>query len=220
MAGLIHLPGVAGCDEAGRGPLAGPVVCAAVVLPKGFDTRGLDDSKKLSVSQRTVLEERIKSHADWAIDITEAAEIDQINILNASLLGMSRALGRLADIPKLALIDGNQLPPAAPCPCEPCVRGDAAYACIAAASILAKNARDRIMTDLHDKYPVYGFDQHFGYPTAKHLQALRDFGASPVHRLSFAPVAEIVNQPALEFGTPTLAVVSALAPEDDLTEVL
>lgn len=201
MAGLIHLPDVAGCDEAGRGPLAGPVVCAAVVLPKGFDTRGLDDSKRLTPDQRAALEVRIKSGADWAIDVVEAFEIDQVNILHASLAGMGRALERLATVPRLALIDGDKLPAHTPCPCAPCVRGDAAYACIAAASILAKNARDRIMTDLASRYPEYGFEKHFGYPTPDHMVALRKHGATPVHRRSYAPVAAVLNQPRL-FGDP------------------
>jgi ribonuclease HII len=197
MAGLIHLPDVAGCDEAGRGPLAGPVVCAAVVLPKGFDTRGLDDSKRLDFAQRASLEVRIKAHADWSVDVVEAFEIDQVNILQASLAGMGRALDRLATVPRLALIDGDRLPAHTPCPCAPCVRGDAAYACIAAASILAKNARDRIMIDLAGRYPEFGFDRHFGYPTPDHMAALRKHGATPVHRRSFAPVAAVLNQPRL-----------------------
>ena len=206
MAGLIHLPGVAGCDEAGRGPLAGPVVCAAVTLPKGFDIRGLGDSKKLNFAQRAVAENRIKNEADWAISIVEHSEIDKINILEASLLGMTRALEDLAQRPELALIDGNQLPKKAPCRCEAQVKGDAAYACIAAASILAKNARDRIMIDLHDRYPVYGFSKNFGYPTPDHLTALRIHGACPFHRLSYAPVAAVVNQSGFEFEERTALV--------------
>lgn len=215
MAGLIHLPGVAGCDEAGRGPLAGPVVCAAVVLPAGFDTRGLNDSKKLNFAQRAVAEYRIKESADWAIEIVEAEEIDQTNILRASLRGMSSALNRLAVVPKLALIDGNKLPPDPPCPCEAQVRGDAAYACIAAASILAKNARDRIMLDLHERFPAYGFDQNFGYPTPGHMEALRAHGATAVHRKSFGPVALAINQYAFDLRLTDEPTVSRFGAEYD-----
>lgn len=200
MAGLIHLPGVAGCDEAGRGPLAGPVVCAAVVLPDGFDIRGLNDSKKLNFAQRAVAEIAIKNGSDWAIEVVDHETIDRINILQASLLGISTALERLAAVPELALIDGNALPSDAPCRCEAQVKGDAAYACIAAASILAKNARDRIMIDLHERYPQYGFQKNFGYPTPDHLTALKDHGPCPLHRRSFGPVANLINQLSFEFG--------------------
>lgn len=200
MAGLIHLPGVAGCDEAGRGPLAGPVVCAAVILPKGFDIRGLNDSKKLTLAQRTKAEAKIKAKADWAIAVIEHDEIDRINILEASLLGMSRALDDLAGEPDVALIDGNHLPRSARCKCEAQIKGDAAYACIAAASILAKNARDRIMTTLHERFPVYGFDTNFGYPTPDHLSALKIHGPCAYHRTTYAPVADWINQPRLDFG--------------------
>jgi ribonuclease HII len=201
MTGLIHLPGVAGCDEAGRGPLAGPVVCSAVVLPGSFDTQGVRDSKKLSCEQREWAEERIKRGSDWAIDVVEADEIDRINILQASLLGMTRSLERLGTLPALALIDGDKLPPHAPCRCESKVKGDATYACIAAASILAKNARDRIMVQLHSQYPRYGFDKNFGYPTPDHLAALREHGPCPIHRRSYSPVSVLLNQPALDFGS-------------------
>ena len=200
MAGLIHLPGVAGCDEAGRGPLAGPVVCAAVVLPRGFDTRGLNDSKKLTAQQRSAAEDRIKCGSDWAIAVVSHQDIDRMNILRSSLFGMSRALESLQCAPEFALIDGNHVPLDAPCRCEPQIQGDAAYACIAAASILAKNARDRIMTTLHDLYPEYGFNHNFGYPTRDHIEALRVYGPSAVHRMTFGPVALVANQPTLDFG--------------------
>ncbi|MBS1724959.1 MAG: ribonuclease HII [Armatimonadetes bacterium] len=213
MAGLIHLPGVAGCDEAGRGPLAGPVVCAAVVLPKGFDVRGLDDSKKLTRDQRVVQELLIKDGADWAIDIIEPWEIDQINILEASLLGMTRALERLSAMPEMALVDGNQLPRFSPCRCEAQVKGDAAYACIAAASILAKTARDRIMMDLSDRYPGYGFEHNFGYSTPEHLEALMALGPCPIHRRTFAPVSALINQPVLDFSGYASIEVSEPAPD-------
>ncbi len=201
MAGLIHLPGVAGCDEAGRGPLAGPVVCASVVLPQDFDIRGINDSKSLTSRQREDMEGRIKSSADWAIEVVSADTIDKINVLEASLLGMQISLERLAKIPRLALIDGNKLPKDPICRCEVQVKGDAAYACIAAASILAKCARDRIMIELHNQFPVYGFDSHFGYPTPQHLQALSEFGPCPEHRKSFGPVKNLILQPSLDFET-------------------
>lgn len=216
MAGLIHLPGVAGCDEAGRGPLAGPVVCAAVVLPKRFDTRGVRDSKKLNFAQRAIAENRIKNRADWAIEVIGHEEIDEINILRASLKGMATALERLQTVPQLALIDGNILPADAPCRCEAQIKGDDAYACIAAASILAKNARDRIMIDLHERYPVYGFDHNFGYPTPDHLAALRRHGPCPVHRKTFGPVAELINQAAFDFG-PDLTEFAAVVLEANLS---
>ena len=200
MAGLIHLPGVAGCDEAGRGPLAGPVVCCAVVLPEGFDTTGIDDSKKLTHGQRSSIEGRIKDGSDWAIVFVDADEIDRINILQASLLGMTRALEGLNTLPMLAMIDGDKLPPHAPCRCEHQIKGDGAYACIAAASILAKTARDRTMTAFHEEYPAYGFDRHFGYPTPEHLAALKEHGPCPLHRRTYSPVADIISQGTLDFG--------------------
>lgn len=211
MAGLIHIPGIAGCDEAGRGPLAGPVVCAAVVLPRRFDTRGINDSKKLSFGQRAVAEERIKRKADWAISVVEHDEIDAINILQASLIGMVRALESLSVVPEKALIDGNQLPPHSPCPCETQIQGDAAFACIAAASILAKNARDRIMIELHDRYPAYGFRTNFGYPTPEHLQALKEHGPTPYHRRTFAPVAAMLLQASFDFAAePELGLATVM----------
>lgn len=220
MAALIHLPGVAGCDEAGRGPLAGPVVCAAVVLPEGFDTRGLDDSKKLNFAQRAIAENKIKAEADWAIEVISHEDIDRINILQASLLGMSIALERLSSVPNLALIDGNRLPVDPPCRCEAQVQGDGAYACIAAASILAKNARDRIMIDLHERYPGYGFCHNFGYPTPEHLRALKERGPCPIHRKTFSPVMEILAQPTLDFGAvKTMAVTELLEASEELTAV-
>lgn len=161
--------------------------------------RGIDDSKKLNPTQRKVAEERIKRKADWAIAVVEHHEIDVINILQASLLGMVRALESLSIVPEKALIDGNHLPAHAPCPCEAQIQGDASYACIAAASILAKNARDRIMVDLHERFPQYGFRTNFGYPTPEHLQALKEHGPTPFHRRTFAPVAAMLLQGTLDF---------------------
>lgn len=187
---LVHVPGIAGVDEAGRGPLAGPVVAAAVILPDGFDLTGLNDSKKLSADQRDRLEERIRAEAVWCIAEASPEEIDRLNILKATLTAMRRALEGLSVEPSAALIDGNQVPLGARCPCSAVVKGDGTYAAIAAASILAKTHRDRLMVALGAEYPEYGFEQHFGYPTPAHLLLLRALGPSPIHRRSFAPVAE------------------------------
>ena len=190
---------VCGVDEAGRGPLAGPVVAAAVVLdarrPPIF---GIDDSKKLSAPRRTVLAEGIRQQAlAWAVGQASAAEIDQLNILQASLLAMQRALSALVEQyrlhPTLVLVDGNRCPALA-YPAEAVIGGDGKLACIAAASILAKTVRDRLMCELHAAFPAYGFARHKGYPTAQHLAALREHGPSPQHRRSFAPVARLVNR--------------------------
>lgn len=185
---------VCGVDEAGRGPLAGPVVAAAVILDPGRPIAGLNDSKKLSARKREALAEEIRGTAlAWAVAEASVAEIDQINILQASLLAMQRAVAALAGTrgrvsPSRALVDGRQCPLLS-CPVEAVVGGDGKVAVIAAASILAKTARDAGMLLLHATYPHYGFDRHKGYPTAFHLQALRAHGASPEHRHSFAPVA-------------------------------
>jgi ribonuclease HII len=180
-----------GVDEAGRGPLAGPVVAAAVILDPDKPIVGLNDSKKLSAKRRASLaiEIRVKALA-WAVAEASVEEIDRINILQASLLAMCRAVDGLALRPERALIDGNKCPPL-DCPAEAIVGGDGKVASIAAASILAKTVRDAGMLALHAVYPVYGFDRHKGYPTAFHLQALRAHGPSPVHRRSYAPVAQL-----------------------------
>ncbi|MCH7904534.1 MAG: ribonuclease HII [Armatimonadetes bacterium] len=196
---LIHEPDVAGADEAGRGPLAGPVVVAAVILPREFDASGLDDSKKLSRSRRSSEARRIIEHADWAVIVVEPAVIDRKNILRASLDGMADALCALKIKPAKALIDGNRLPPYNDAPVEAVVKGDGKYACIAAASILAKTERDRIMCEYALEYPEYGFDLHFGYGTPEHLDALREHGPCPIHRRTFHPVSDMVNQPCLIF---------------------
>lgn len=196
MPKLIHLPGVAGADEAGRGPLAGPVVAAAVVLPKGFRVAGIDDSKRLTPDQRAVQAERIKAKAMWHVEVIDVDEIDRINILWASMLGIARALERLSF--SRALIDGNCLPRTT-LPVEAVVKGDGKYACIAAASILAKVERDRIMSEYAATYPEYGFDSHFGYSTPEHIAALDRYGPCPLHRRSFARISDLVNQPCLTF---------------------
>ena len=179
-----------GVDEAGRGPLAGPVVAAAVILDPDRPIEGLNDSKKLSARKRSQLAIEIRSRAlAWAVAESSVEEIDRINILWASMLAMQRAVKGLVVLPHRALIDGNRCPEL-PCPAEAIVGGDAKVASIAAASILAKTVRDGIMIRLHADYPMFGFDRHMGYPTAAHLAALREHGASPVHRRSFTPVAQ------------------------------
>ena len=183
---------VCGVDEAGRGPLAGPVVAAAVILDSSRPIDGLNDSKKLSAKRREALAGEIRAKAlAWAVAEASVDEIDRINILQASLLAMQRAVAGLAINPAKALVDGNQCPDLS-CPVEAIVGGDGKIAAIAAASILAKTIRDAGMLDLHVTYPRYGFDRHMGYPTAVHLNALREHGVSPVHRRSFRPVAQLV----------------------------
>lgn len=179
---------VCGVDEAGRGPLAGAVFAAAVILDGERPIEGLADSKKLGEKKREYLAEQIREHAlAWAVARAEVEEIDRINILQASLLAMRRAVENLFPTPSEALIDGLHCPKLA-IPCRAIVRGDSSVAEISAASILAKTARDADMLNLHLEYPQYGFDRHKGYPTALHLDALRRHGASEIHRRSFAPV--------------------------------
>lgn len=182
-----------GVDEAGRGPLAGAVFAAAVILDRARPIAGLRDSKKLSAPKREALARQIKAQAlAWAIATASVEEIDRLNILQASLLAMRRAVEGLAVVPAHVLVDGLHCPPLM-LPVSAIVRGDDSVAQISAASILAKTARDAEMVALHQLYPHYGFDCHKGYPTAAHLQALRRHGASPVHRLSFAPVRQVAG---------------------------
>lgn len=190
MSALIVPDGlVCGVDEAGRGPLAGPVVAAAVILDPARPIAGLNDSKKLSAKKRMALAGLIRERAlAWAVAEASVEEIDQLNILHASMLAMQRAVAALQVTPERALIDGNRCPSLA-IPAEAVVQGDAKVAAIAAASILAKTVRDEGMLGLHAQYPHYGFDRHMGYPTAAHCAALAAHGVSPVHRRSFAPVA-------------------------------
>lgn len=182
----------AGVDEAGRGPLAGPVVAAAVVLPPDGAPEGTADSKALSPARRVELAERIRERAlGWALGQAAASEVDRLNVLEATLLAMRRALAGLAAVgvvPALALIDGNRCPAGLPFPARAVVRGDASVAEISAASILAKVCRDREMERLGRRWPQYGFAAHKGYPTAAHLERVRRFGPSPIHRLTFGPV--------------------------------
>lgn len=190
MPELIVPPGlVCGIDEAGRGPLAGPVVAAAVILDPARPIAGLNDSKKLSGKRREALAGEIRARAlAWAVAEASVEEIDRLNILQATFLAMQRAVAALQVPAERALVDGNRCPKLA-IPVEAVVKGDGKIASIAAASILAKTVRDAGMTALHAAYPQYGFDRHMGYPTPAHFAALAAHGASPVHRRSFAPVA-------------------------------
>ena len=175
-----------GCDEAGRGCLAGPVVAAAVILPERFAHPLLNDSKQLTESQRELLRPIIEGEAlSWGIGVCSPEEIDQLNILQASITAMHRAVDQLVLSPELLLIDGNCFRPYPGIPHECIVKGDATYRSIAAASILAKTERDRMMLELAQLYPGYGFAEHKGYPTPQHRAALAELGPSPVHRLSF-----------------------------------
>ena len=179
---------VAGLDEVGRGPLAGPVVAAAVILHPGRRIQGLADSKVLSESDRGALDLVIRERAiAFAIAEASVEEIDELNILHASMLAMRRACMALKPRPQRALIDGNRCPDL-PLPCRAIVKGDQKIRSISAASIIAKVYRDRLMHNLHEKHPEYGFDRHKGYPTVAHRQALEAYGALPEHRRSFAPV--------------------------------
>jgi len=191
---------VAGVDEAGRGPLAGPVVAAAVVLDRGCRIPGLQDSKRLSARQREEVAEAIRRRAvSWAVAQATVEEVDRLNVLHAARLAMRRAVEALGVRPSVVLVDGGW-GLAVDLPQRTVVGGDAAVACIAAASVLAKVERDRIMAELDRAYPGYGFAQHKGYACPAHLEALRRLGPSPVHRRSFAPVRAL--QPGLWPGTP------------------
>lgn len=176
---------ICGVDEAGRGPLAGPVCAAAVILPRGLDIAGLDDSKKLSDRRRRELYDVITgAAAAYAIALVDQERIDEINILQATFRAMEEAVAKLSPQPDLALVDGNR-EPALSIPCETIVGGDGKCASIAAASILAKVTRDRLMEELDRQYPEYGFAVHKGYGTRRHYEALRQYGPCPIHRQSF-----------------------------------
>jgi ribonuclease HII len=177
---------VCGVDEAGRGPLAGPVVAAAVILDPARLPKGLNDSKQIPEAKREALFSVIQSQAQVGIGIVDAATIDQINILQATFLAMRRAVLALATKPTLALIDGNR-PPPLPCAVTTIVGGDAKCSSIAAASIIAKVTRDRFMNDQHLLFPQYGFERHKGYGTEDHIAAIATYGPCPLHRLSFSP---------------------------------
>jgi ribonuclease HII len=184
---------VCGVDEAGRGPLAGPVYAAAVILDPRRPIRGLDDSKKLAEATRLALAERIRARAlAWAVASATVAEIDALNVLRASLLAMKRAIESLPVRPERVLVDGLHCPAVA-ISAEAVVGGDAAVKAISAASILAKTERDAEMVRLHARFPHYGFDRHKGYPTADHLDALRIAGRCTAHRRTFAPVRALLE---------------------------
>lgn len=176
----------AGCDEAGRGPLAGPVVAAAVILPADYHNELLNDSKQLTERQRDRLRTEIEREAAaWAVAVVEPEEIDRLNILHASTHAMCVAVQQLAMKPEFLLIDGNRFYNETDIPYQCIVKGDAKYMSIAAASILAKTHRDEIMCQLHQQYPLYGWDHNKGYPTAEHYQAIEQHGVTPHHRRSF-----------------------------------
>ena len=189
----------AGCDEAGRGCLCGPVVCAAVVLPADFQCEDINDSKQLSARQRERLVPMIKEQAvNWAVEMVSAEEIDRFNILNASIIGMHRAVARLGVRPDHLIIDGNRFKEYVdedfrPIPHHTVVKGDGKYLSIAAASILAKTARDEYMMELAREYPGYGWERNMGYPTKEHLEALKKLGLTPHHRLSYGPVKAVLT---------------------------
>lgn len=176
----------AGCDEAGRGCLAGSVFAAAVILPAGYDNAALNDSKKLTERRRYELREQIMADAEaWAVGEVTPEEIDRINILKASFLAMHRALDLLKVRPEAVIVDGNRFVPYRDLPYTTVVKGDGKYQAIAAASILAKTFRDDYMKSLHREYPCYGWDGNKGYPTAEHRRAIREHGVSPYHRMSY-----------------------------------
>lgn len=183
---------ICGVDEAGRGPLAGPVYAACVILDPSHQILGLADSKKISAKKRENLTDTIKKHAKaWAIASASVEEIDRLNILQASLLAMKRAIESLPLIPDIVLVDGIHCPQLI-CPVRPIIRGDSFVSEISAASILAKTARDAEMCVLHTRFPLYGFDQHKGYPTTQHVAALQVHGVSEVHRRCFSPVKSML----------------------------
>lgn len=195
MENELHYKGydlVAGVDEAGRGPLAGPVVAAACILPNHFDLPGLNDSKKLTEKKRKILSEKIKEQAiAYGLGSADPAEIDLLNILQATKLAMKEAIRNLPIPPGFILVDGRDSLSITVVH-KAVVGGDGICACIAAASILAKVARDELMGEMHLVYPEYGFDQHKGYGTSLHLEAIQRFGPCPLHRLSFSPLKEMM----------------------------
>lgn len=178
-------PLLCGIDEAGRGPLCGPVVAGAVILPDGFDVSGLNDSKKLSEAKRELLYEKITASCIWGAGIATPEEIDAYNILNATYLAMCRAVEALEQSPSFALVDGNRIPKGLAVPALAVVKGDAKCPSISAASVIAKVTRDRIMKDLAVQYPQYELEKHKGYPTKDHYRKILEYGIAPIYRRSF-----------------------------------
>ena len=189
---------IAGVDEVGRGPLAGPVITAAVILPEEYDLSGLTDSKKLSHKRREELSKLIKKQSlSWSVGEASIAEIDKLNILHATMLAMQRAVKNLSMQPDKVLVDGNRAPEFE-CPAQAIIGGDGLEPSISAASIVAKVTRDNIMQEYAMVYPGYGLEKHMGYPTKQHMQALNELGVTPIHRTSFAPVRKILETKELE----------------------
>ncbi|MBN6149037.1 ribonuclease HII [Xanthomonas sp. AmX2] len=212
----------AGVDEAGRGPLAGPVAVAAVVFdPSKPRINGLDDSKQLSPERRELLYARIVERAlAWSVVLIDSEEIDRINIYQATMLGMRRAVEGVAHVAQFARIDGNRLPKGLPCAAEALIGGDARDRAIMAASIVAKVTRDRLMRQLHEQHPHYRFDLHKGYSTPTHLAALQTHGPCPQHRRSFAPVRRALGEPGLGTWEPGLGEANADFASTGATEAI
>ena len=191
---MIQIEGVAGVDEVGRGPLAGAVYAAAVILDPAQPIVGLNDSKALSEKKRLRLDQEIRNKAlSFCVALVDVAEIDDINILQASLKAMQRAVKGLSQAPGFVWVDGNRTP-GFDCPSHYLVKGDARHDAIKAASVIAKVARDQKMVEMHDLYPQYGFAKHKGYPTAEHMKALEAHGPCPIHRMSFAPCRNAAHE--------------------------
>lgn len=184
-----------GCDEAGRGCLAGPVAAAAVILPADFICPELNDSKQLTEKEREKLRPIIEQNAlAWAVALVDNREIDEINILNASILAMHRAIDKLSVRPEFIIVDGNKFKPYQDVPHKTIVKGDSKFLSIAAASVLAKTHRDEIMQKMHEEYPHYDWNKNKAYPTKKHRNAIREFGVTPFHRLTYRGVRELRNE--------------------------
>lgn len=190
---------IAGIDEAGRGPLAGPVHAAACIIPEGVFFRGIDDSKKLTAEERSSLYESITTHPDvsFSVDFIPNEEIDRLNIFQATMLAMLKTLAGLQKTPDYLLVDGLQLPHAT-IPCKKIIKGDSLSQSIAAASIIAKVTRDRVMVEYDKQWPQYGFGQHKGYATVQHIEAIKAHGPCPIHRMTYEPLSSLFCKPASE----------------------
>lgn len=199
---MEHIPNVIGVDEVGRGCLAGPVVTAAVILPKDFDYSEINDSKTLKPEKREQLSELIKKYALWEIALKDNHYIDEVNILNATHQAMAEAVNKLSRPKCSVLIDGNSIPHEikSTYTVKCIIKGDQKITCVAAASIIAKTYRDQLMKDIGLKYPQYGFEKHVGYGTKQHITALQQYGPSPIHRLSFEPIKTMMKQKCITSG--------------------